>query len=89
MRLEKDDAKYLMIGRGTAFLDYDIEHDRRLRTMFETAGCGSLFGYIKLFVYGEDDVKNSAQLLIIFSAKQIILYRRVYTEMIRRKLYWP
>ncbi|WP_367330221.1 hypothetical protein [Sphingobacterium multivorum] len=51
-----------MIDRVTAFLDYDIEHDQRRRTLFESAGCGSLFGYIKLFVRGEDDVKNSASI---------------------------
>lgn len=60
--LEKEDAKYLMIDRVTAFLDYDIEHDRRLRALFETAGCGSLLGYIKLFVRGEEGVKNSASI---------------------------
>ncbi|MCW8310193.1 MULTISPECIES: hypothetical protein [Sphingobacterium] len=60
--LEKEDAKYLMIDRVTAFLDYDIEHDQRLRELFETAGCGSLFGYIKLFVRPEDSVKNSASI---------------------------
>jgi len=60
--LEKEDAKYLMIDRVTAFLDYDIEHDQRLRDLFETAGCGSLFNYIKLFVRPEDNVKNSASI---------------------------
>ncbi|QIH35539.1 hypothetical protein [Sphingobacterium sp. DR205] len=60
--LEKEDAKYLMIDRVTAFLDYDIEHDQRLRDLFETAGCGSLFEYIKLFVRPEDGVKNSASI---------------------------
>lgn len=59
---EKEDAKYLMIDRVTAFLDYDIEHDQRLRELFETTGCGSLLNYIKLFVRPEDNVKNSASI---------------------------
>lgn len=51
-----------MIDRFSGFLGYDIEHDQRLRTLFETAGWGSLFGDIKLFVRGEDNVKNSASI---------------------------
>lgn len=78
--LEKEDAKYLMIDRVTAFLDYDIEHDLRLRTLFETAGCGSLFGYIKLFARPEDNVKIAHRLLIIFLVKQMIFMMNIPTK---------
>lgn len=78
--LEKEDTKYLMIDRVTAFLNYDIEHDLRLRTLFETAGCGSLFGYIKLFVRGEDNVKNSASIANYLFGKENDFHESILTR---------